>query len=121
MPKILLVEDDNTMLSLLQTLLKMEGFATAALGDSEKVIEAVYREKPDVILLDVHLAQGSGIQLLREIRLDPKLDRTLVLMQSGLNLADECKAAGADEFLLKPYMPEILLNTIRQGLANREG
>jgi FixJ family two-component response regulator len=40
-------------------------------------------------------------------------------MQSGMNLADECKAAGANDFLLKPYMPDTLIGSIKQGLTNR--
>lgn len=120
MPKILLAEDDPTMLSLLKTLLKMEGFQTVPLRDESNLLATIYREQPDAILLDVHLAQGNGIDLLREIRLDPQLDRVLVIMQSGMNLAQECKAAGANEFLLKPYMPDTLINALKTGLANRQ-
>jgi two-component system response regulator MtrA len=121
MPKILLAEDDTTMLTLLQTLLRMEGFETAALGETENVLDAIIREKPDAVLLDVHLTQGNGIEFLREIRLSPQLDQMLILMQSGLDLSEECLAAGADVFLLKPYMPDRLLAAIHQGLAKHQG
>ena len=120
MPKILLAEDDPTMLSLLKTLLKMEGFDTVPLGDRDNLMDVIYREHPEVVLLDVHLAQGNGVDLLREVRLDHTLDQTLIIMQSGMNLADECKAAGANEFLLKPYMPDTLIGAIKKGLANRQ-
>lgn len=119
MPKILLAEDDPTMLSLLRTLLRLEGFETVALGDQDNLLDAIYREHPDVILLDVHLAQGNGVDLLRQIRLDQQLDRVLVIMQSGMNLAEECRAAGADDFLVKPYMPDTLIQAIKSGLAAR--
>lgn len=120
MPKILLAEDDHTMLSLLKTLLKMEGFETIPLGDEDNLLEVIYREHPDAILLDVHLAQGNGVDLLRQIRSDPQLDRVLVIMQSGMNLAETARAAGADEFLVKPYMPDTLINAIKIGLAGRQ-
>ncbi len=120
MPKVLLAEDDPTMRSLLRTLLKMEGFETALLGDQDNLLDVIYREHPDVVLLDVHLAQGNGVDLLREIRLDHRLDQVLVIMQSGMNLAEECQAAGANEFLLKPYMPDTLINAIKNGLASRQ-
>lgn len=120
MPKILLAEDDPTMLSLLKTLLKMEGFGTVPLGDNENLLDVIYREHPDAVLLDIHLAQGNGIDLLRQIRSDPQLDQVIVIMQSGMNLAEECKAAGADEFLVKPYMPDALINAIKTGLTSRQ-
>lgn len=120
MPKILLAEDDPTMLSLLKTLLKMEGFEAVQLGDDANLLDVIYRERPDAVLLDVHLAQGNGVDLLREIRLDHQLDQVVVIMQSGMNLAEECKAAGADEFLVKPYMPDTLIHAIKTGLASRQ-
>ncbi len=119
MPKIMLVEDDPTMLSLLRTLLKMENFETVTLGEQESILEAIYQHRPDAILLDVHLTQGNGVDLLREIRSDSSLQKIYIIMQSGMNLATECKAAGADSFLLKPYMPDALIQTIKGGLAAR--
>jgi CheY-like chemotaxis protein len=41
-------------------------------------------------------------------------------MQSGMNLMNECKAAGADTFLLKPYMPDSLIQAIKEGIALRK-
>jgi two-component system OmpR family response regulator len=117
MPKIFLAEDDYTMLSLLRTLLKLEGYTTTAPLDTEDVLEAVHREQPDVILMDVHLTQGNGIDILRAIRQDHRLDSTLVLMQSGMNLETECLAAGANGFLLKPYMPDALIGRLKQFFA----
>src|SRR5512140_1471960 len=109
MSKIMLVEDDPTMLSLLRTLLKLEQFETVTLGERENVLEAIYQHRPDAVLLDVHLVQGNGVDFLREIRSDPSLHNIYIIMQSGMNLATECKAAGADTFLLKPYMPDTLI------------
>ncbi len=120
MSKIMLAEDDVTMLSLLKTLLKMEGFETVALDERENVLDAIYREHPDIVLLDVHLVQGNGLDLLREIRLDSSLRDMVIIMQSGMNLASECKQAGANDFLLKPYMPDTLIAAIRNGLARSQ-
>jgi len=117
MPKVMLAEDDATMLSLLRTLLKMEGFDTITLGVEEDVLEALRREAPDLILLDVNLTQGNGIDFLRRIRQDDGLKDIFVIMSSGMPLADECFQAGADSFLLKPYMPDDLLSAIKGGLA----
>ena len=117
MQKVMLVEDDVTMLSLLRTLLNMEGFETATMKDNEDVLQALRREKPDVILLDVNLQFGNGIDFLRRIRADKLLEKSIVIMSSGMPLEAECLAAGATSFLLKPYMPDVLIGVIKAGLG----
>ncbi|MEI6291642.1 MAG: response regulator [Chloroflexota bacterium] len=117
MPKIMLAEDDPTMLSLLKTLLSLEGLASVTLSEDEDPIKAIRREDPKVILMDVHLTQGNGIDFLKLIRAEADMAGIYVIMQSGMNLSDECLAAGANSFLLKPYMPNLLIDTIKSGLG----
>jgi DNA-binding response OmpR family regulator len=120
MPKVMLIEDDATMLILLGTLLQMEGFQVAKVAKEETVddlLSALRREKPDVALLDVHLHQISGFDLLSQLRQDPELKPIRVLMSSGLDCSTECLQAGADDFILKPYMPDELIRRIRQALS----
>ncbi|PKN93390.1 MAG: hypothetical protein CVU44_10935 [Chloroflexi bacterium HGW-Chloroflexi-6] len=121
MPKIMLAEDDPTMLRLLKTLMELEGFDAVPLAMNENVLDAVHRESPDVLLLDVHLPQGNGLDFLRQIRADARFERLIVLMASGMSLKDECLAAGANAFLLKPFMPDMLIDSIRSMLASRPG
>lgn len=116
MPKILLAEDDTTMLTLLKTLLAMEGFEVVSISDNENIIQVVRREHPDVALLDVHLAHGNGLDVLKEIRVTPELKNTVVIMSSGMNLEAESLRAGANDFIMKPYMPDMLISTIRKHL-----
>jgi DNA-binding response OmpR family regulator len=120
MPKVMLIEDDKTMLTLLGTLLKMEGFQVASLT-TEKTLDdlltTLRREKPDAALVDVHLAQINGIELLSRVRQQPDLNSIRILMSSGLDRSDECKQAGADGFILKPYMPDELIQRIRRVLS----
>ncbi len=114
MPKIMLAEDDETMLSLLKTLLSLEGFTVVGVDfSSEGILEVLRREKPDALLMDVHLPNQNGLDALREIRNDAALQDTRVIMASGMNLKEECLAAGANGFLLKPYMPEDLIALLR--------
>jgi two-component system alkaline phosphatase synthesis response regulator PhoP len=114
MPKVLVAEDDPSIASLLDILLGMEGYQVAILGGRERVgVEAVRREKPDIILLDILLGEVNGIELARQIRQSPELARTRLIMTSGMDRREECLAAGADDFLLKPYMPEQLLDKLK--------
>lgn len=115
MPKVLLAEDDTTMLRLLTTLLRMEGFDVVSLANlQEPVLTALDREKPDALILDVHLPSENGIDVLRAIRNSDTLKNIYVVMTSGMNLRIECMDYGANEFLLKPYMPDDLISALRR-------
>ena len=119
MAKIMLVEDDATMLSLLRTLLEMEGFEVIAGPDeAEALLEALRTHHPDLLVMDVHLAGGvSGIDLLQSIRGDTTLQGIRVVMTSGIDYSHASLEAGADGFLQKPYMVNDLLEVIRRTLA----
>ena len=113
MPKILLAEDDHTMVSLLKTLLKMEGFEVVALDVNANVPDVVQHENPDVLLMDVHLGHQSGMDIVQAIRNNPALANVRIVMTSGLNVKDECLKYGANHFLLKHFMPDDLLKVLK--------
>ena len=114
MPKILLAEDDHTMVSLLKTLFKMEGFDVVALDVHEDVTAAVLKEQPDNLLMDVPLGGQNGMEIVEKIRQNPESKNINIVMTSGLNLKDECLQRGADQFLLKPFMPDDLLKLLKK-------
>lgn len=116
MSRIMLAEDDLTMVTLLKTLLGMEGYQVVALSIDDDIFEAVRKERPDVLLLDVHLPQANGLDVLDQVRGDDETRDLKVVMTSGLNLELECKNHGADDFLLKPYMPDDLLGILERNL-----
>ncbi|MBN2551037.1 MAG: response regulator [Anaerolineales bacterium] len=115
-PRVLLIEDDKTMLTLLQTLLSFEGFE-ALLPKNDDSLEAmlsfIQQEKPALVLCDVHLRQLNGFDLLRLIKGSPDLAEVQVLMSSGMDFRENCVQEGADGFILKPYMPDELIDKIR--------
>ncbi len=113
MPKVLLAEDDHTMVSLLKTLLKMEGFEVVALDVNADVPAAVERENPEALLMDVHLGKQSGMDIIQAIRKNPALANVRIVMTSGLNVKEECLKHGADHFLMKPFMPDDLLSLLK--------
>jgi len=117
MPRIMLAEDDHTMVTLLKTLLGMEGYQVIALTIDDDVFEAVRKDLPDVLLLDVHLPYANGLDVLDQVRADDKTKDLKVVMTSGLNLDDECMQHGANDFLLKPYMPDDLLKILKRNIS----
>jgi len=120
MPKVALIEDDAVMLSLLQMLLEYEGFETVQLdgmGKVDDIVDILRQARPDLILMDVHLRQINGLDLLRELRKDPSLQAVKILISSGMELSSESSMEGADGFILKPYMPDDLVARIREALG----
>jgi len=119
MHKVLLVEDDATMLNLLDTLFSIEGFNVVR-GDGsnlDDLIDYARRELPHAALLDVHLKATSGLDVVRRIRMDSHLKNMKIVMTSGLYKRSECLAAGANDFIQKPYMPEQLVRLFHKYLS----
>ncbi len=116
MAKIMLVEDDYTLRSLLQSLLEIEGHAVV-LGSlqADQLLSDLREQQPDLLVMDVRLAGGvNGLDLLDAIRDDPHLKHTRIIMTSGMDYYHASIEAGADDFLQKPYMPNELLKAMHK-------
>lgn len=119
MPRVMVIDDDATMVSLLGMLLEMEGFDVVSRPKDGSVLEGIRMQKPDVVLMDVFLPGADGMDLLRQMRASPDLASAVVVMTSGMDLEDRCLAAGANAFLLKPYAPEQLISKLKTSLVGR--
>jgi DNA-binding response OmpR family regulator len=113
----MIVDDDRTMNSLLKTLLELDGFAVVLAPRGDLVMPTALSERPDAVLMDVHIAEADGMELLREIRRHPELGALPVVMCSGMDVEHECRASGANAFILKPYPPDQLSSTLRKVIA----
>jgi DNA-binding response OmpR family regulator len=118
MKKIVLIEDDATMRTLLTTLLGMEEFNVIPMNilSENAIVEKIDSEHPNALLLDIHLRGGNGISILSKLRNNPSTKDLIILMTSGMDLSDECMKVGANGFLLKPYMPDELINWLHKKL-----
>jgi DNA-binding response OmpR family regulator len=120
MTKVVVIEDDKSMLDLLTALLELEGFMVKTFGRStclEDMYSLVLTEQPDLVLLDVHLGGVSGFDLLQLIKSNGSTGSLKVLMSSGMEIGKEARLRGADGFILKPYMPDELVLQIKQILG----
>jgi DNA-binding response OmpR family regulator len=121
MSKVMIVDDDRTMVSLLKILLEMDGFEVVNIMMGGQLIEKIRNEKPDLVLMDVFLSDADGKEILSELRKTSDLADVRVIMTSGMDLAEQCLDAGADAFLLKPYTPEQLMKMIQENLPQNGG
>lgn len=118
MPKVMIVDDDRTTVNLLETLLQMDGFDVVTEARKDLILPGIRSEAPDIVLMDVFLAQSDeGMGVLADLRSAPDLADVRVVMTSGMDLEEQCLAAGANAFLLKPYTPEQLTKAIQDNLG----
>lgn len=114
MKKVLLIEDDPTMVSLLETLLEFEGFEVKILKDYSSILEHVVKESPDLILMDVHLKEADGLEVLAKMKNDHNLKKVKVIMASGMDYEKQSIQIGANDFIQKPFMPDELVLKIKR-------
>ncbi len=117
-----LIEDDITMRTLLKTLLEMEDYSVTAFEEHDEtaLLAALESAPPELIIMDVHLRATNGFDLLSQIRQKQTLKDLLVILSSGMDYSHQSKVAGADGFLMKPYMPDDLLVMARGLLDSRK-
>src|SRR5258706_16441993 len=110
----MIVDDDRSMVKLLQTLLTLDGFTVVHEARSAEILNAIRTEKPDVVLMDKNLGGADGLVLLKEIRIDAEIKDVPVIIASGEDVAYQCKLAGANDFMLKTYSPDQLTEVLRK-------
>jgi DNA-binding response OmpR family regulator len=109
--RILVADDDPTVLMLFTTLLVDEGHDVRGATTGQECLDAVRSQHPDIVLLDVMLPDMTGVEVCRRIKTEPELQGTLVILVSGARVSSEYQAEGldigADGYIVK-------------GLSNRE-
>ena len=98
----------------------MEGFIVEIPKNNhmDGLLSAIRDKRPQIALVDVNLSHASGLDLVRNIRREPELKGTSILMASGSNIKKECIQAGADGFIMKPFMPDELLKMIHKAIRH---
>ena len=119
MKRILVCDDTPDILEMVQLILEGEGFQVTTARVGREVLVAVARETPDLVLLDLRMPGLDGFGVLRELRLRPeKAPPVIVLSAKGMEEDRRAAlAAGARDYLMKPFTVAQLLGAVRQQLA----
>jgi len=115
----MLVDDDRNMTSLLKTLLEMEeDFEVIIAARAEQALAKAPDIQPDLFMVDYHLNDMNGLELVQALRQHPRFAHTPIVVASGLDVGKEALKAGADHCLIKPFepseLPEMFLRLIQR-------
>jgi DNA-binding response OmpR family regulator len=119
MPRVLVVDDEPEIVSLLQEFLTLKGYTVSTAADGPDALRMVKAERPHVVLLDIRLPTMNGLEVLRQLR---TIDREVgVIMVTGVHLEETGRAAlqlGARDYLTKPidlqYLERCLWQTVTE-------
>lgn len=120
MTKILAVDDSTSMRQMVSFTLKGAGYDVIEASDGQEALEKAKSDQVDLVLSDVNMPIMDGISLIRELRGLPNYKYTPMLMlttESATDKKSEGKAAGATGWIVKPFNPDQLLNTIKKVLG----
>jgi two-component system alkaline phosphatase synthesis response regulator PhoP len=120
MAKIMIVEDELDIAENISALLNAKGHKTSLVSDGAEALQRARKELPELILLDVMLPRVSGFDVCKLLRQEPKTAKIKIVMVTGLGRGGDVEtafAAGADDYLIKPFDSERLFKKIAKVLG----
>ena len=119
MPKILVVDDDSDILSVMETLLTMKGFEVEGIANGGHIFPIIETFKPDIILLDVLISGQDGRTICKKLKSNNETRLIPVIMFSAHPGAAAAIAEyGADDFIAKPFDVANLLQKVNYQLVS---
>ncbi len=116
-PKVLLIDDEQSIIETLSILLKKEGFEVLSALSGTEGIERFGEDQPDLVLTDVRMPKVSGVDVLEAIReRDPTTPVVLMTAQASLQSAIQAVNLGATHYVQKPFSNEELVTILRRSL-----
>jgi DNA-binding response OmpR family regulator len=119
--KVLVVDDEPDVVSLIERTLRAGGFEVLKAYDGIGALDLVMTEKPDLVLLDIMMPMMSGYEVCSQIKSNPQTKDIPVVCLSSAHTADaraQSLKSGAAELISKPFFPDELLAQIRRHLPS---
>ena len=120
-PRILVVDDDAEMVSILCEVLREAGYSATGAGSGAEALEMIERDEPDLVISDLRMSQMNGHQLQAELkRRIPHLPVIVITAFGSIANAVESMKLGASDYLTKPFGNDELLLVVSRALENRD-
>jgi two-component system, chemotaxis family, chemotaxis protein CheY len=119
MTSILTVDDSSTMREVVKLALKLAGFEVSQATDGAEALKMAQTSKYDLVLADVNMPNMDGIELIKALRAMDQYKATPILMlttESDIVRRHEGKSAGATGWIVKPFLPDRLVEAVNRAL-----
>jgi two-component system, OmpR family, phosphate regulon response regulator PhoB len=122
-PKILVIEDERSLIEVLTYNLEREGFEVLVASDGQEGLRQAQLKLPDLIVLDLMLPLKPGLEVCRELRIGPRTrDIPIIMVTAKAEESDQLVgfATGADDYVTKPYSMKVLIQRIKKELRRSQ-
>lgn len=122
-PKILVVDDEPDVVTMIENALKPDGFVVVKAYDGIVALDLVSAEHPDLILLDIMMPMMSGYEVCEQIKANPQTQHIPVVCITSAHAPDalaQSQRVGAATLITKPFLPAELLAQIRRHLPQAQ-
>jgi DNA-binding response OmpR family regulator len=119
-PLVLVADDESDLLGIVTFRLQRAGYDIVTASDGAEALALTRERRPELCLLDMMMPKLSGMEVLREIRADPELAGTRVIMLTARALEGDVQRsfeAGVDDYLTKPFSPQELIARVTAQLG----
>ena len=120
MKKILVVDDEKQLVSLVKLHMEMAGYEVVSADDGEKAISIIREENPGLVILDLMIPKIDGWEVCRLMRAEPKtVDVPVIMLSARTDTEDKLKGfeCGADDYVTKPFSPRELVARVNRLFA----
>ncbi len=117
--KILVVEDEESLLRLESILLTSKGYEVVGARNGQQALDAILSDRPDLVLLDIMLPEIDGFEVCSRIKSNPETKAIPVIMVTAKKTGEDMargEASGADWYITKPFKSAMVIETIQRFL-----
>ncbi len=118
--KILIVEDEESLLKLESILLSSKGYNVTGVMDGKAALKEVQLNRPDLVILDIMLPEMDGFEVCRQIKQNPETSNIPVVMLTAKKNSQDLargQEVGSDAYITKPFKSSKVLDTIQELLS----
>jgi two-component system NtrC family response regulator len=115
MNRVLVVDDEEEIVSLLKRTLSLEGFEVEGVSDGEKAVELMREQLFPIVILDIRLPETSGPELLKQFKdINPLVNVVMITGYSSMENVVDCLGGGAVDYFTKPLDMELFVKKIKE-------